>query len=191
MSDKNRMRLIAITMFAALLSLAAPLSAQDQPPQATQASPSSQSPSDGQPQTEPAPAAPQTPAQASPQTEPPPASPPPAAAQGKKPGTKASAQGHKVVVRNGGAKDESAQLAPGISKEQELRSRETTTKLLAATDTNLKGIAGRPLTPPQQSLLGQIHAYIRQSQQASDAGDLARAQTLAYKARLLSDELRK
>jgi hypothetical protein len=186
-----------ITMFAALLSLGIPLSAQDQPPQGTQSSPSGQPAPEAQPQTEPASGAPRAPAQTSPETEPtpPPANPPnpaPKAAKKKKPGTtKASSPGRKVVVRNGGAKDESAQLAPGMSEEQELRNRETTTKLLAATDTNLKGIAGRPLTPQQQSLLDQIHTYIRQSQQASDARDLARAQTLAYKAHLLSDELRK
>jgi hypothetical protein len=32
---------------------------------------------------------------------------------------------------------------------------------------------------------------MKQSKDASDSGDLARAQTLAYKAHLLSDELRK
>ena len=99
--------------------------------------------------------------------------------------------GQKVVVRHGGAKDQSAQLAPGMSKEQELHNRATTTQLLATTDASLKSIAGRQLTPAQQSLLDQIHTYIQQSKAASDSGDLARAYTLAYKAHLLSDELRK
>ena len=194
---KNMKRLITIAMLAVLLSLGTPLSAQDQPPQDTQASPSDQSAPSAQPQTEPGPASPQAPTQASPenQTQPPPAanppSPTPKSAKRKKPGTKASTTGHKVVVRNGGARDNSAQLAPGLTKEQELHNRETTTKLLAATDTNLKSIAGRQLTPAQQSLLDQIRTYVRQSKNASDAGDLARAQTLAYKAHLLSDELKK
>jgi hypothetical protein len=96
-----------------------------------------------------------------------------------------------VVVRNGGARDESAQLAPGMSKEQELHNRETTTQLLSTTDANLKSIAGRQLTSAQQSLLDQIRTYTRQSRAASDSGDVARAHTLAYKAHLLSDELRK
>jgi hypothetical protein len=96
-----------------------------------------------------------------------------------------------VVVRNGGAKDQSAQLAPGMTKEQEVHSRETTTQLLATTDANLKSIAGRQLTPAQQSILDQIRTYIRQSKEASDSGDVARAHTLAYKAHLLSDELKK
>lgn len=100
--------------------------------------------------------------------------------------------GHrKVVVRNGGARDESAQLAPGMSKDQEISNREATSRLLATTDANLKSIADRQLTSAQQSQLDQIRTYVKQSKQASDAGDLARAQTLANKARLLSDELRK
>jgi hypothetical protein len=107
----------------------------------------------------------------------------------KKAGVKKSEPGQKVVVRNGGAKDHSAQLAPGMSKEQELHNREKTTQLLATTDANLKIVADRQLTPAQQSLLDQIHAYVRQSKLASDSGDLVRAHTLADKAHLLSDEL--
>ena len=102
----------------------------------------------------------------------------------------AAASSGKVVVRNGGAKDDSAQLTPGMSKELELHNRETTSRLLATTDANLKSISGRQLTPAQQGLLDQIRSYIRQSRQASDSGDLARAQILAYKAHLLSDELK-
>lgn len=78
-----------------------------------------------------------------------------------------------------------------MSKDQELQSREITTQLLAATDANLKTVAGRQLTPAQQGLLGEIHTYMKQSKEASASGDLARAHTLAYKAHLLSDELRK
>ena len=96
-----------------------------------------------------------------------------------------------MVVRNGGAKDVPPQLSPGMSKEQELHSRETTAQLLATTDANVKSIAGRSLTTAQQNLLDQIHTYMRQSKEASASGDLARAHTLAYKAHLLSDELRK
>jgi hypothetical protein len=197
LNKKNMKRLITIAMLAGLLALRIPSSAQDQPPQDKQVSPADQSAPSSQPQTEPAPASPQAPIQASPenQTQTQPAVNPPRptskSAKRKKAGTKASTPGRKVVVRNGGARDNSAQLAPGMTKEQELHNRETTTKLLVATDTNLKGIAGRQLTPAQQSLLDQIHTYVRLSKNASDAGDLARAQTLAYKAHLLSDELKK
>ena len=101
----------------------------------------------------------------------------------------ASTQSGKVVVRNGGAKDNSDQLTPALSPEQELHSRENTTQLLATTDSNLKKVGDRQLSAAQQSMLDQIHSYVRQSKAASDSGDLTRAHTLAYKAHLLSDEL--
>jgi hypothetical protein len=158
-------KLITIAMFAGLLWLEIPLSAQDQQPaQSAPASPSNP-PAAGPPGPKPKPAA------------------------KKNPPAKAPVPGHKVVVRNGGAKDQSAQLAPGMSKEQELQSRQATTHLLATTDVNVKSVAGRQLTPAQQGMLDQIRTYMKQSKQASDSGDLARAHTLANKAHLLSDEL--
>lgn len=78
-----------------------------------------------------------------------------------------------------------------MSEEQAQHSRETTAQLLATTDANVQSVAGRQLTPAQQSLLDQIHTYSKQSKEASGAGDLPRAHTLAYKAHLLSDELKK
>lgn len=95
----------------------------------------------------------------------------------------------KVVVRNGGAKDNSVQLSPEMSQEQALHSRENTAQLLSTTDQNLQAIDGHQLSAAQQSMLDQIRAYVRQSKTASASGDLARAHTLAYKAHLLSDEL--
>ena len=100
-------------------------------------------------------------------------------------------QSGKVVVRNGGAKDGTPQLAPGMSKDQELKNRENTNQLLATTDANLKSISGRQLTPAQQSMVQQIKNYMNQSKAASGTGDLNRAHTLAFKAHLLSDELAK
>lgn len=95
----------------------------------------------------------------------------------------------KIVVRNGGAKDSSSQLSPGMTSEQALHSRENTAQLLATTDANLKAVSGHQLSTAQQSMLDQIHAYVRQSKAASASGDLTRAHTLAYKAHLLSDNL--
>lgn len=95
------------------------------------------------------------------------------------------------MVRNGGAKEGSPELAPGSSKEQAQHDRENTDQLLATTDANLKSVAGRQLAPAQQSMKEQIRAYVIQSKEAADAGDLDRAHTLAYKAHLLSDELAK
>lgn len=97
----------------------------------------------------------------------------------------------KVIVRNGGAKEGTSQLSPGTGKEQQDHSRENTEQLLATTNSNLKNVAGRQLTPAQQSMVEEINTYVKQSKAAADAGDLSRAHTLAFKAHLLSDELAK
>ena len=180
-------------MLVALLG--AGISSAQEPPAGGQSSPSNPSTSDAQPQSgaasAPGPLPPQ--GQTPPQTLPPPANlakPSPIPPRKRKSATKGTSN-HKVVIRNGGARDQSAELSPAMTKEEERRNREITTRLMAATDANLKGIASRQLTPAQQGQLNQIRTYMRQSKEASDSGDLARAHTLAYKAHLLSDELRK
>ena len=95
----------------------------------------------------------------------------------------------RVVVRNGGAKEGSAQLTPAVNPAQAKDQRANTAKLLAATDANLKRVAGRQLTPAQQNMVAEINTYMRQARAAAASADTNRAQTLAYKARLLSDEL--
>lgn len=95
----------------------------------------------------------------------------------------------KVVVRNGGAKEGSAQLTPAVNPDQAKSERAKTASLLAATDANLRRVAGRQLTPAQQNMVEEINAYMRQARAAAASADTDRAQTLAYKAQLLSDEL--
>lgn len=97
----------------------------------------------------------------------------------------------KVVVKNGGARQGTPELAPGSSGEQQQHKRESTNQLLATADANMKSVAGRQLTPSQKSMMDQIRAYESQAKAATDSGDLDRAHTLAYKAHLLSDELAK
>jgi len=201
-----KFRAFPLTFVALLLcsdsasSLSVP---QDQGP------PKAQAPNPEQPATtSPIPSAPQNqpqnppPANHSPVHEPSPAPVPPvlkhrthkAARTGirsrKKLAAHKSASEHgKVVVRNGGAKEGSAQLAPATSPAQAQHQRASTANLLAATDANLKRVAGRHLTPAQQSMVEEIHTYMRQAKAAAASADTNRAQTLAHKARLLSDEL--
>jgi len=110
------------------------------------------------------------------------------ASQAQKTGT---AQPDKVVVRNGSVKDSSVLLSPALSQEQNSHDRKNTDQLLATTDGNLKRMEGRQLTASQQSTIDQIRSYMRQAKLAADAGDPARAHTLASKAHLLSDDLAK
>lgn len=65
----------------------------------------------------------------------------------------------------------------------------STAQLAAATEENLKKIAGRPLTPSQQDTVSQIKEFMEQSKTAVAARDMQRGHNLAQKARLLSDEL--
>jgi hypothetical protein len=103
--------------------------------------------------------------------------------------TQTGSEGGKVVIRNGGAKEDSSQISPGMSDAQAQHQREITNQLLANTDANLKRASGKQLTAAQQSMLDQINTYVRQSKAASDSGDVSRAHTLAFKAHLLSAEL--
>ena len=107
----------------------------------------------------------------------------------KTPAHKLSSETSKVVVRNGGANEGVAQLTPATSPGQAQQQRASTDSLLATTDANLRRVAGRQLTPAQQGMVDQIHTYMRQAKAAAASADTTRAQTLAYKARLLSDEL--
>lgn len=95
----------------------------------------------------------------------------------------------KTVVRNGGTNAPPVRLT-GTDPTKPV-SRSTTDELLAATEANLKKIAGRELKPDQQQTLAQIREFMEQSRQAAASGDLERGQNLASKARLLSDDLAK
>jgi hypothetical protein len=92
----------------------------------------------------------------------------------------------KVIVRQGGTSDPSIQLGgSGTASHQ----KDTATQMLAATETNLKKIAGQQLSSNQQEMVSQIRQFMEQSKFAAGDGDLERARTLAWKAQLLSDEL--
>lgn len=94
----------------------------------------------------------------------------------------------KIIVRQGGTSEPSIRLAGGTGGDQ-ADLRRHTARLLWATDENLKKIAGRQLSQDQQNMAAQIHQFTDQSKAAAAAGDLERADTLALKAQLLSEEL--
>ncbi len=92
-------------------------------------------------------------------------------------------------MRNGGTTDPVVQLAPGMSAEQASSQLQSTTQLLSTTDANLKQISSRQLGQTQQDSVSQIRKYMEQAKAADSAGDVQRAQNLASKAVLLSDDL--
>jgi len=95
----------------------------------------------------------------------------------------------RTVVRNGGAADPTVDLSPGLSPQQASHQTESTNQLLAASDANLKKIAGHQLSPSQQDTVKQIKSYMDQAKKAESDGDVQRAHNLAVKASLLSADL--
>ena len=95
----------------------------------------------------------------------------------------------RLVVREGGADEPTVQLSPGMTREQASRKRQKTEQLLEATENNLRQLAGRTLNQKQQDTIAQIHNYMAGARSALKDGDPQGARTLAFKARLLSNEL--
>jgi len=95
----------------------------------------------------------------------------------------------KIVVRKGGITEQSIQLAGGSGGDQATQKRNAANKMLAVTEGNLKQITGRQLSTAQHDSISQIKQFVDQSKSALASGDLERAQTLAWKAQLLSEDL--
>jgi len=97
----------------------------------------------------------------------------------------------KIVVREGGAKEPSAQIVPGVAPQQASQEHQHALELLRSAEENLKQLAGRALDSRQQETVAQIHNYVDGARSALNDGDTQRAQTLALKAQLLADDLTK
>jgi hypothetical protein len=95
------------------------------------------------------------------------------------------------VVRNGGTSEPTVQLKGSGSTGRGSHEGDTTEKLLASTEDNLKKTDSQQLSSNQQEMVTQIRQFMTQSKAATAAGDLNRARNLALKANLLSDELSK
>jgi len=95
----------------------------------------------------------------------------------------------RIVVRQGGVDEPSAQIVPGVPPQEARRLREEAEDLLNSTRETLRQLAGQPFTPPQQENVSQIQNYMEGSRAALKAGDVSRAHTLALKAQLLAEDL--
>lgn len=95
----------------------------------------------------------------------------------------------KKVVHNGSTGDLDVDIAPGVSQQQASQQLQTTNRLLAKADENLKIVGSRQLNSDQQDTVTQIKRYMKQSRDATESGDVQRAYTLANKARMLSSDL--
>lgn len=81
------------------------------------------------------------------------------------------------------------QISPQLSPSDQATYQRKTGEDIAAAERNLQQTSGKQLNAAQQDLVGKIRSFLSQSRDASKDGDWSRAQNLAQKARLLSDEL--
>ena len=95
----------------------------------------------------------------------------------------------KIVVREGGASEPTAQIAPGMTPAEAARERQNAEQLLGSTGAQLKQLAERKLNLQQQETMGQIRNYMEGARSALKEGDVSRASTLAEKAHLLAEDL--
>jgi hypothetical protein len=151
------------------------------------------------PAAEPSPAAPENPQAPSEEQKalPPPAkktttgSASPVRKRRKRPARPPETPPQKVVVREGGAREPAAQIAPGLTPEEATRERRNAERWLGSTDDQLKQLADRPLDAQKRETVGQIRNYMDGARSALKEGDVRRASTLAQKAHLLSEDLLK
>ncbi|MGZ4871480.1 MAG: hypothetical protein ACXVK3_06255 [Candidatus Angelobacter sp.] len=112
-------------------------------------------------------------------------------AGGEKPGTEAAKNTppKKVIpAEKAEPTPQTGQISPGPTPTDATHSQTSTDQLLQGAEANLNGIT-RQLSKDEEAMRAQIREFIKQSRTASTENDLARAHTLAVKARLLSDEL--
>ena len=95
----------------------------------------------------------------------------------------------KIVVREGGASEPAAQIAPGMTPAEATRERQNAERSLGSTDDQVKQLALRTLDARQQETVGQIRNYMDGAHSALKEGDVRRASTLAEKAHLLAEDL--
>lgn len=95
----------------------------------------------------------------------------------------------KKVVSHGGTDEPTVQISASMTEEQAAKSRAAITTLLNQTDDNLQKLSTRQLSADEKDTVDQIRKFEEQSKAADQQGDLPRAQSLANKAKLLSDAL--
>lgn len=81
------------------------------------------------------------------------------------------------------------QISPQLSPNDQASYEHKTDDDINVAEKNLQQINDRQLSAAQHDLVEKIRSFLSQSRDASKAGDWARAQNLAQKARLLSVEL--
>lgn len=80
------------------------------------------------------------------------------------------------------------QITPELSAHDQASYQRRTNDDLTVAENNLHQASGKQLNAAQQDLVAKIRSFLAESRNASKSGDWTRAQNLAQKARLLSEE---
>jgi outer membrane biosynthesis protein TonB len=123
-----------------------------------------------------------------PPPEAPPPEPPPAPAKRPAPRPRPA---QPETTDPGPPKPAPPQISPQFSAKDLEAAKKSTTSNLTTVDSNLQAAAGKPLNAAQKDLVEKIKGFRDQAQEAILADDWVRAQNLAEKASVLSNELRK
>ena len=110
---------------------------------------------------------------------------PPKPAPPRRPAGESSTEAESEQPAHPAAPQISPQLSPGDQASYQRKTGDD----IAVAEKNLQQTSGKQLNAAQQDLVGKIRSFLSQSRDASKDGDWIRAQNLAQKARLLSDEL--
>jgi hypothetical protein len=81
------------------------------------------------------------------------------------------------------------QISPRLSPAEQAAHRERTNLAIETAEKNLQAVNGRKLTAAQNDLAAKVRGFLGQAREAIAASDWVRAQNLAQKAQLLSEEL--
>ncbi len=96
-----------------------------------------------------------------------------------------------AVTEPASPKPEPPRISPRYTKEEEAALREQTSRSIAKAESNLQRVSGRRLNAAQNDMAEKIRGYLGQAREAAQSGDWFRAQNLASKAEVLSEELAK
>jgi hypothetical protein len=86
-------------------------------------------------------------------------------------------------------KPEAPTIAPQLTKQESAAAQQETSQSLNIAEKNLAATRGKTLNAAQTDLVSKIKGFLKDAREAAQAGDWARARSLAKKAQVLSEEL--
>jgi hypothetical protein len=80
-------------------------------------------------------------------------------------------------------------ISPQLSPQETSVAQQQTNQSLSIAERNLESVRGKSLNAAQSDMASKIKGFIKDARETAQAGDWARARSLANKAQVLSEEL--